>query len=120
MFEYMNPGILLVGTLSIIGSLLVMILTSGKAYHDNKEVKPPYMMIFLLVISVGMMIEDGLSNKEKVLKNIKSFKENKTLRCHTLGSTYIVSKEEGWSRHKDGFTKNDLFFKLEFCEAEEE
>jgi len=53
------------------------------------------------------MIDDGISNKEKVLNNMKSFKENKTLRCHTLGSIYIVSKDKGWSRHKEGFTKDD-------------
>lgn len=120
MFEYMNAGILVMGTFISIGVLFAMILRSGKAQHENKKIGPPYMMILLLVISVGMMVEDGLSNKEKVLKNIKSFKENKILRCHTLGSTYIVSKDEGWSRHKEGFTKDDLFFKLEFCEAEEE
>jgi len=61
----------------------------------------------LLFIAVGVMIDDGISNKEKVLNNMKSFKENKTLRCHTLGSIYIVSKDKGWSRHKEGFTKDD-------------
>ena len=119
MFEYMNNGILLMGTITIIGSLFAMILRSGKAQHENKKVGPPYMLMFLLVISAGLMVEDGLSNKEKVLNNIKSFNANRTLRCPTLGSTYIVSKDEGWSRHKEGFTKDDLFFTLEMCEEEE-
>ena len=120
MFEYMNNGILLMGIFTTTMSLLFIILRAGKAYHENKKVGPPYMMMLLIVISIGMMIDDGFSNKEKILNNIKSFKENKILRCHTLGATYIVSKDEGWSRHKEGFTKDDLFFTLEMCEAEEQ
>ena len=119
MFEYMNNGILIMGTVSLIATLLAMILRSGKAIHENREIGFPYLLTLFLFITVGIMVQDGLSAKEKVLNNIEVFNKSGTLRCNTLGSTYIVSKSKGWQRHKEGFTKDDLFFSLDVCIAEE-
>jgi len=119
MFEYMNSVTLMMGIVSSVGILLIILLRTVKAIHENKKVGFPYFLTIVLCISVGVMIYEDLSTKERYFNNIKVFKENGTLRCHTLGSTYIVSKAEGWTRHKEGFTKDDLFFRLDFCEEEE-
>ncbi|MDF1875635.1 hypothetical protein JHD48_07805 [Sulfurimonas sp. SAG-AH-194-I05] len=120
MFEHINTGVLIMGIVSSVMIVFAMILRSGKAAHENKEIGPPYILMLMLAISMGMIVYDGLSSQEKFLSTVKGFKENKTLRCSTLGNTYLVSKSKGWSEHKDGYSKGDLFFRVKYCGVEAE
>jgi len=61
MFEYMNKGILVIGTVIIIATLFAMILRSGKAKHENRHIGFPYLLILFLFIIIGVMLEKGFT-----------------------------------------------------------
>jgi len=116
MFEYINPGFLVLGGFTIFMVLLATILAAGKAYSKNKETKAPFIGFITIVLMILLILSDGYTTKNTIDKNIALFKKGSELKCVTLSATYLVSKETGWSLHKKAFTKNSLLLDARDCE----
>ncbi|MDF1875627.1 hypothetical protein JHD48_07765 [Sulfurimonas sp. SAG-AH-194-I05] len=97
-YEYTNRGYIFTGVIIIILALFLMVLSSGKAQAENKKVPFPFFPLLSIVFVISFPLYDGYTTKNTLLENIKLYKNNSTLRCSTLTSTYLVSKDTGWNK----------------------
>ena len=117
MHEYMNPGFILLGGILIFAAVILMALILGKAYSKGKNTpKAIIFPILIILFAVGSALHDGYSAKEEILNNIKTYKEGKELKCYTLGETYLISNQSGWSIRKDSFLKDTLLIRADRCD----
>ena len=116
MFEYVNTGSMVIG--SIISAMLFFgaILASGKAIHENRKTKAPYFFLGAAALVIALIIGEGLDTKSRVENNISQFKKGGELRCSTFGTTYLVSSKNGWRLYKDSFLKDSILVDARFCE----
>jgi len=116
MFEYINTGSIVVGSVICAMLLLGAILASGKAIHENRKTKAPYFFLGSAALVVALTIGDGIDTKNTIEKNITQFQNGGELKCITFAATYLVSKETGWKLHKDAFTKDSILLDARSCE----
>jgi len=119
MFEYANGLVLLLSGLSIFGLFLVTILAIGKAQHEGRESNAAIWGGIGAVISTSIMIHEGISSKESALASYEKYEKQGGIICSSSGDKYIVSKERGWKRYNDGFTKEDILINVRQCRVDE-
>ena len=117
-FEYINRGFLVFGSLSIIMIFFAMIYVSGKAKSENRKPKTPIVGFIVIASIATALILDGITTKEMIDKNIVFFQKGHELQCSTISTSYLVSKDEGWRLHKEDFTKNSLLLDAKNCDRE--
>ena len=116
MFEYINSGFVLLGSIVSVMIFLIMILIAGRAIKEKRKTKAPLIWILIIVLIVSAVIFDGINTKERVESNIAYFNRGEELQCSTLTTTYLVSKSSGWRYYKSRFNKNSLLLDVKFCE----
>ena len=116
MFEYINPGFLILGGFAVFMVLLATILAAGKAYSKNKETNALLIGTIIIALMIALILSDGYTTKNTIDKNIAQFKNGSELQCSTLGTTYLVSKETGWRLRKEVFTKDSILLDARYCE----
>ena len=120
MFEYANTGILVMGGFVFIFVLFAMVLGSGSAiHHKEKFASKPLFIVMLVLIVIGV-IHEGYSTRENAISAYKAYNANSIIKCATLTTEYLVSKERGWSRYERGFSKNDILLDVGSCSSKEE
>jgi len=120
MFEYANDRLLVMGGVVFVFIFFVMILGSGSATHKKEKFTSlPVFIVMLVVIVIGV-IHEGYSTKQNAMSVYKAYKSNRVIKCSTLTTEYLVSKERGWSRYEKGFSKNDILLDISSCSSEEE
>lgn len=120
MFDYANNGLLVMGGFVFMFVLFAMALGFGSAIHKKEKFASLPVFIVMLVIIVIGVIHEGYSTKEKAMNAYRAYNNNKVIKCSTLTTEYLVSKERGWSRYKEGFSKNDILLDIRRCTSEEE
>ena len=116
MFEYINPGFLILGGIACAMLFLGAILASGKAIHENSKTKAPYFFLGAAALVIALTIGEGLDTKNTIEENIALFKNGSELKCTTFTTLYLVSKETGWKLHKEDFTKDSILLDARYCE----
>ena len=116
MYEYINPGFILLGGFTIFVVLLATILAAGKAYKENKKTYALPIGFVAISLMIALILSDGYTTKRTIDKNIALFQEGKELECATFSTSYLVSKQRGWKLHKEQFTKDSLLLDTRFCE----
>lgn len=116
MFEYINPGFVLLGSIVSVMIFLVVILITGKAIKENRKTKAPILWIAIIVLLVSAVIFDGINTKERIESSIAHFNRGDELQCSTLTTTYLVSKSSGWRYYKKRLNKDSLLLDVKFCE----
>jgi len=120
MFEYANNGILVMGGFVFMFVLFAMVLGSGAAIHHNEKfASKPVFIVMLLLIVIGVMHE-GYSTRKNAINAYRAYDNDRVIKCSTLTTAYLVSKERGWSRYEKGFSKNDILLDISSCSSEEE
>jgi len=120
MFDYANNALLGFGVFTFILVFFTMLLGFGAAKHKKEKFTSlPVFIVMLVIISIGITHE-GYSTKEKAMNAYNAYNNNKVIKCSTLTTEYLVSKERGWSRYKEGFNKNDILLDIRRCTSEEE
>ena len=120
MFEYANNGILVMGGFVFIFVLFAMVLGAGSAIHNKEKFASKPVFIVMLVLIVIGVLHEGYSTKENAMNVYKAYNNNRVIKCATLTTEYLVSKERGWSRYEEGFSKNDILLDISSCSSEEE
>ena len=116
MFAYINPGVLLLGGITIFIVLFAMVLGSGKAQATGEKFTAFSMLLIILFIITGMVVYAGYDSSTRANNCYKSYNNNKVIKCTSLTTTYLVSQETGWSKYEEGFTKNDILLDIRSCE----
>jgi len=116
MFEYSNLGVLIMGSVALFSVFLVIVLASGKAQSEQRPSKAPYIGFPIMILIAIFIYLDSYTTKNTIDKNIALFKNAKELKCLTLGSTYLVSKQRGWKLHNGAFIKDSLSLDARYCE----
>jgi hypothetical protein len=109
MFEYVDTGSIVMGTLIIVMLFLLTILVSGKAIHENRKTKAPYFFLGATALVIALIIGEGFDTKNTIEKNIALFQNGSELKCATFGTLYLVSSQTGWRLHKDSFLLDARF-----------
>ena len=118
MFEYVNPGFILISAIIIVLTLLMIIYKIGEAQSHDTKVKLPLALIFASVFMIGMIIVDGLETKQTIAENKKAFTEGTELVCSTLTTSYLVSKHSGWRLTGINVTNNNIVLDLRYCKQQ--
>jgi len=116
MFEYINPGFLLLGGLTIFAVILATMVVAGKSYSEGERTKAPFIGFITIALMITLILFDGYTTKNTIDKNIALFQKGTELQCATLGTSYLVSKKTGWNLHKEAFTKNSILLDARYCE----
>lgn len=118
MYEYMNPGFILMAGLISFLTLITVLVMLGKSQVENVEFKHPYILYFFTIVVVGMLYWNASDTKESILSNTSIFNSNHELQCSTLTENYLVSKSKGWYMlDKKSFTDGNLILSIELCEG---
>ncbi|SFV64256.1 hypothetical protein MNB_SM-4-1676 [hydrothermal vent metagenome] len=120
MFEYANNGILVMGGIVFIFILFAMLLGAGSAMHKKEKFASKPMFIVMLVLIVIGIVHEGYSSKENAMSAYGAYDNDRVIKCSTLTTSYLVSKERGWSRYEEGFSKNDILLDIRSCSSGEE
>jgi len=118
MFEYVNPGFILISAIIIVLTLLMIIYKIGEAQSHDTKVKLPLALIFASVFMIGMNIVDGFDTKQTIAENKKAFTEGTELVCSTLTTNYLVSKHSGWRLTGINITNNNILLDLRYCKQQ--
>ena len=116
MYEYINPGFILLGGIAIFGVFLSTILATGRAYEENRKTFALPIGFVVISFLVALILSDGYTTKSTIDENITLFKKSKELQCSTLTTRYLVSKQTGWILRKEAFTKDSLLLDARYCE----
>jgi len=116
MFEYVNRGSIVLGSIISATLLFGAVLAAGKALHENKKTKAPYFFLGAVAFVIAFILGEGIDTKNTIEKNIAQFQDGAELKCGTFSTTYLVSKERGWKLRKDGFTKDSILLDARYCE----
>ena len=116
MFEYINPGFLILGGIACAMLFLGAILASGKAIHENSKTKAPYFFLGAAALVIALTIGEGLDTENTIEKNITKFQNGGELKCVTFAATYLISKETGWKLYKEDFTRDSILLDARYCE----
>ena len=116
MFEYINPGFVLLGSVLSVMIFLIVILITGKAIQENRKTKAPLIWIVIIALIASAVIFDGINTKDRIESSIAHFNRGNELQCSTLTTTYLVSKSSGWRYYKKRFNKDSLLLDVKFCE----
>ena len=115
MFEYSNDGLLGVGGFLIVFILFGMVIGAGKAQHDGEKFTSLPVFIVMLLIIIGGIIYEAYESSGRANNSYEAYNSNKVIKCTSLTTTYLVSKDRGWSRYEDGFTKDDILLDIRSC-----
>ena len=111
MFEYLNPGFIIMALLVIVpGSFTLIIISKNKKKETERKVIKTFMMIVSIV-----PIWHAYYTYQTAEDNIGYFKQNKELHCASLTSSYKVSKNDNWQLDKNYFVKDSLMIKANHC-----
>ena len=116
MIAYINPGFIILGSITIVAVFLAIILASGKAHSENKKTKATPIGFTVISFILVFILSDGYTTKNKIEKNIALFNNKSALRCATLGTAYLVSKQTGWKLDKEDFIKDSILLNARYCE----
>lgn len=80
--------------------------------NSNEEIKEPktftIVIILFLLAFLGWIIYQGKVVAPKEFdEKIKAFNSGSTLICHQMGSSTLISKQTGWSIHKEKYFLKD-------------
>jgi hypothetical protein len=115
MIEYTSSGSTVFGIFALVSVLLATILAVGKAIHENRKTIAPYIGLPVAAVIVANILTEPISIKKTIQTNIALFEKGKELKCQTLGTTYLVSKQTGWKLHKDSFLKDSILVDARYC-----
>lgn len=118
MFEYANDRLLVMGGVVFVFIFFVMILGSGAAIHNKKKFTSLPVFIVMLVLIVIGVLHEGYSTRENAISAYKAYDNDRVIKCSTLTTEYLVSKDRGWNRYKEGFSKNDILLDISSCSSE--
>lgn len=76
-----------------------------------------FYLIFVLAMGIPYMI--GYQNYHTITKNIKEFRDHKSLECYSGTDSYLVSKQRGWELDGEKFLKEDLLVSVHRCSLRE-
>ena len=111
MFEYINPGFILIGAIFLFFFLLTLGLKRGKDKPEKLTFFDYFPLLFVFVSATYL----SMDAKSSIDENIKQFNRGDTLNCATLSTRYLVSKSKGWEVHRDSFTKDSLLIRADKC-----
>ena len=115
MYEYINPGFILLGGVAISGVVLATILAAGRTYEKNRKTYALPIGFVVISFLVALILSDGYNTKNTIDENIALFQNAQELQCSTLTTTYLVSKQTGWVLRKEAFTKDSLLLDSRYC-----
>ena len=118
MFEYVNPGFILISAVITAATLFMIIYQAGEALTHGTKVKLPLVLIFASVFMIGMTIVDRFETKQTIAENKKAFTEGRELVCSTLTTRYLVSKHLGWRLTGINITNNNIVLDLRYCKQQ--
>ncbi len=113
MFEYINPGFIVLSSIIIFLMLLLAILESGKAKSENRKPKNPIFLLLTVGVVVFITLSNAYSVKSTIESNKKAFENNQVLECFS----HLVSAKDGWIIHNDKFLKDSLLVHSSGCEV---
>jgi len=118
MYEYMNPGFLATGGLILFMCVVGLLANAAKAYDGERKIEHPYGLYIIMMIAVALPITDAYDTKERVLKSKKLFKNNQTIRCSNLTTSYLVSQSKGWYfLDKESVTDGNVILSIRMYKA---
>ena len=118
MFEYMNPGFMVVTGMFLVIIILLSLVELGRTYELKTKFRPAYSLYIVTVISIVIAIFEMNSTKTKVLTNKRQFDNNIEIQCSTLTTSYIVSQGKGWRYlDKDHLSDGNIILGLQWCKA---
>lgn len=115
MFEYTNPGFILMAGLLTFFALFITIYNSGEAQHNGTTMKVPYSVIISAAISIAIVVWDANDTYKIIEQNKRAFKSNQELVCSSLTTSYLVSRSKGWRLRGDKLTDGHILLDLQFC-----
>ena len=115
MFEYINPGFILIGSILLFLEFIMLGAESLEAKKEKRKLKISTFPKLTFLVVIGIIIVPAYFTKNSIESNIQSFNEDVTLECSTLTTSYLVSKRTGWRLHKDNFTKDGLLIRADKC-----
>ena len=117
MFEYMNPGFILMIGIFVFMFMLVTLYEFMRVYESKTKFRPVYPLYIIIALFIAYAIYDMKSTQTKVLTNKRLFDNNREIKCSTLTTTYLVSQSKGWSyQDKDNISDGNLILGLRWCE----
>ncbi len=117
MFEYMNPGFILMIGIFVFMFILVTLYEFMRVYESKNKFRPVYPLYIIIALFIAYAIYDMKSTQTKVLTNKRLFDNNREIKCSTLTTTYLVSQSKGWSyQDKDNISDGNLILGLRWCE----
>ena len=118
MFEYVNPGFILISAVMSTLTLLMIIYEVGEAQSHDTKVKLPLALILASVFVIAITIDNGFETQQTIAKNKKAFTEGTELVCSTLTTSYLVSKHSGWRLTGINVTNNNIVLDLRYCKQQ--
>ena len=115
MFEYINPGFILIGFILLFFDFIILALESSEAKKENRKLKVSTFQKFTFLVVIGIIIVPAYFTKSSIKSNIQSFNEDITLECSTLTTSYLVSQRTGWRLYKDKFTRDGILIRADKC-----
>lgn len=104
----------------ITGILVCITLIANIATKKNHG--KPYFINFMIVLLVIATFYDTYDHYTRATNNMKHFKSNHTLKCHSGGgmysssNTYRVSAKNAWELDANYFIKDSLMIRANNCE----
>ena len=118
MFEYVNPGFILISAVISTMTLLMIIYKVGEAQTHDTKVKLPLVLILASLFVIAITIENGFETKQTIAENKKAFTEGTELVCSTLTTSYLVSNHSGWRLTGINITNNNIVLDLRYCKQQ--
>jgi len=116
MYEYMNPGFIATGGLILFMGVVALIANAAKAHEKGIKIEHPYPLYIIMILVIALPIVDAYDTKERVLKSKKLFKNNETIICSSLLTSYQVSQNKGWYYlNKENLTDGNVILSIRMC-----
>jgi len=105
MWEFLNIGHIMMGSMIAIFLIAIIVLEKGKA---------PGAIVFLFLVAIMIYFETKYEyNTAK--NNIELFNKGKILLCSNITQNYNVSKKDNWKLHKYYFTNGIHSIRANMC-----
>lgn len=116
MFEYINPGAVILSGIILFLYIGIYILSLEKKQTKQKGRKSNKFPLFIIVMVLAAPLLLSSYTKSNILENLKVFNYAKSLKCSNFSNSYIVSKESGWEISEDSFLKDSLLIRADKCD----
>jgi hypothetical protein len=111
MFEYINPGFILIGMIFLLFFIGTVVMKKGQDKPEKLSFFDFFPLLFVFISATYL----SMDAKSSIRENMKSFNRGHALNCATLSTRYLVSKSNGWKINRDSFTKDSLLIRADRC-----